>query len=258
MTDPASILVVEDNPGDALLIETMLVSGFSDACEIRSVTSLAAARESLAAAQPDVVLLDLSLPDSAGLETLDGALGDTGDPPPIIVITGGFDAAKGLEAVRRGAQDYVQKNEMRPETLTRTIKFAIERHRLAALRQLGAGAEDAPDPEGTAAPSLKNLRPQVFDTLVDQYRQCLQEARQRAGQQPQEFPLLVQRLGFVRATQADARLIHAKVLQQAASASPDYSIPEEMLGALLGAMADYYRQHAVPERRKDQGERQMP
>ena len=77
----------------------------------------------------DVVLLDLSLPDSEGLETL--AKTHTSAPEvPIIVLTGLGDEALGFEAVRRGAQDYLIKGEVTTALLSRAIRYAVERNRL--------------------------------------------------------------------------------------------------------------------------------
>ena len=129
------ILLVEDNPGDARLIKEMLIdeldrSGFT----MRIGESLAGALELLEAADSDVVLLDLSLPDSFGLETL-YRLQSKAPSLPIIVLTGNEDQHLALSAVKAGAQDYLVKNDLTGGLLVKTMKYARERkHIEASLR----------------------------------------------------------------------------------------------------------------------------
>ncbi len=93
------------------------------------MTTLAQAEQQLAARPaPDVVLLDLSLPDSSGLETLDRLLGLT--RVPVVVLTGMNDDELAGTAVERGAQDYLVKGSVTGDTIGRAIRHAIERHRL--------------------------------------------------------------------------------------------------------------------------------
>lgn len=80
----------------------------------------------------DVVLTDLNLPDSSGLATL-GRVLETGRDVPVVVLSGGDDEAVALEAVARGAQDYLIKGEATPNTIRRALRFAFERHRLLSL-----------------------------------------------------------------------------------------------------------------------------
>lgn len=130
-TRPDRIVLIEDNPGDARLIEEMLVeqrrSGEQTA-DVRREESLAAGLNRLAADEPDVVLLDLQLPDSSGLETLETLL-DHIEGVPVVVLTGMPETALGVEAVANGAQDYLVKDDVTPEVLTRAIRYSIERKR---------------------------------------------------------------------------------------------------------------------------------
>lgn len=124
LKDKIDVLLVEDNPGDARLVELMLYEkgGFT----ITKATSLAEARESIAAQMPDIVLLDLSLPDSTGMNTVK-ATRDSAPRIPIVVLTGLNDEAVGLAAVHEGCQDYLVKGEGEGNLIRRTIKYAIER-----------------------------------------------------------------------------------------------------------------------------------
>ncbi len=134
--DGLRILLVEDNPADAKLFEHHLRNAGSGAFPPASVThveSLTEAIETLETETQDVVLLDLGLPQSSGLSTLDrynDALDETEavDPVPVIVLTGLKDDAVAVEAIERGAQDYLVKDTVDENVLNRTIRYALERH----------------------------------------------------------------------------------------------------------------------------------
>ncbi|WP_136590457.1 hybrid sensor histidine kinase/response regulator [Salinigranum halophilum] len=133
MTDvaPERILLVEDNESDARLIEEYLREehwpGLEGRPELHRVERLNAALAE-AGEEVDLVLLDLELPDSSGLETLAAMLDASGDEP-VVVLTGLDDERVGIEAVERGAQDYVIKSDLTPKLLRRTLQYAVERER---------------------------------------------------------------------------------------------------------------------------------
>jgi CheY-like chemotaxis protein len=135
MTDPPlKILLVEDNPGDARLIREMIheagTTSFSGPrLELVHVDRLVTGLERLEHEKMAVVLLDLSLPDSQGLETF-FRIQTVITTIPIIVLTGLADEDISIQAVQEGAQDYLAKGEVTGETLGRAIRYAIERHRL--------------------------------------------------------------------------------------------------------------------------------
>jgi signal transduction histidine kinase/HPt (histidine-containing phosphotransfer) domain-containing protein len=137
------VLFVEDSPSDAALLEAALC-GLDGHLEIVRAESLDEARRHLVDARTvDVVLLDLGLPDSTGLATLE-RVASAAAQLPILVLTGLEDEALGREAVRQGAQDYLVKGQTTPHTLLRAIQYAIERKRLErALREAKAAAEAA-------------------------------------------------------------------------------------------------------------------
>ncbi|WP_293338914.1 ATP-binding protein [Microcoleus sp. CAWBG58] len=120
------ILLVEDNPADAdLLAELLEVSGGVQ-WELVSVEFLHEAIAQLCKQNFDIVLLDLSLPDSRGLETLT-RLREVAPDTAMVVMTGLDDEAIALESVRLGAQDYIVKGQITTPLLVRTIRYAIER-----------------------------------------------------------------------------------------------------------------------------------
>ncbi len=124
------VLLVEDNTGDARLLEFHLGSVEDPIFTIDRVDRLSAARERLRAKSYDVVLLDLSLPDSRGTQTV-VRLYEQAPHIPIVVLTGLNDEATAIQAVQEGAQDYLFKGDTaNPSLLARAIRYAIERHRL--------------------------------------------------------------------------------------------------------------------------------
>jgi PAS domain S-box-containing protein len=129
-----AILIIEDNPGDARLIHEMLKetgnSEFSLECADRLSTGL----KLLSEHDPELILLDLGLPDSQGLLTLD-KVHDMSPQTPIVIMTGLDDESVGLAAVRQGAQDYLVKGEIDGKVLQRVIKYTLERKKIEAKLQ---------------------------------------------------------------------------------------------------------------------------
>ena len=120
------VLLIEDNQDDACLIGETLTGLTAANIKLEWVDRLESGLTRLAEDKIDVVLLDLSLPDSYGLETLDKVQGQTPDVP-VIVLTHLDDEAMAVQAVRRGAQDYLMKGRADGRLLIRAIRYAIER-----------------------------------------------------------------------------------------------------------------------------------
>ena len=128
---PIKILLVEDNPGDARLIKELLLGPtyFGANYQPSQVETLRAATQMCTSDRFDVILLDLNLPDSTGLETLT-SLNGMFPQIPIIVLTGLNDMELTMQSVQHGAQDYVTKEECTSQLLTRVVHYAIERKRV--------------------------------------------------------------------------------------------------------------------------------
>lgn len=128
----AGILLVEDNLGDAKLVEHYLdnpsVRTFLGETTLTHVESLAAAEEHLDSTAFDVVLLDLGLPESEGLETLH-RMEALDVAVPVIVLTGLDDTDVAVEAIQSGAQDYLPKGDLDGDRLARSLRYAVERHK---------------------------------------------------------------------------------------------------------------------------------
>jgi signal transduction histidine kinase/CheY-like chemotaxis protein len=119
------VLLVEDNGDDALLIREMLSE---TALEIEGADTLAAALERLGQERFDAVLLDLSLPDTFGLDTIKRVVAYAPNLP-IVVLTGLNDEEAAVKAVEQGAQDYLIKGQVDGHLLTRSLRYAIQRHK---------------------------------------------------------------------------------------------------------------------------------
>jgi Flp pilus assembly CpaE family ATPase len=129
------VLLIEDNPGDARLVQEMLVDA-EGTFRVQTAASLVAALDALAHEKFDVALVDLSLPDSNGLETL---LTVQRHAPglPMVALTGLKSESMALAAVKQGAQDYLVKGTLTTESLVRALQYAMMR------RQNSSGPADA-------------------------------------------------------------------------------------------------------------------
>jgi DNA-binding response OmpR family regulator len=126
------ILLVEDNEGDAVLVEEYVAEAGCGQFVVRRAKTMAEGQALLASYAPQVILLDLNLPDSKGLETLERFCmlpgGQGGPRPPIIVLTSFDDQEMADRAIQGCAQDYLVKNDVNAKVLLRSIRFAIQRH----------------------------------------------------------------------------------------------------------------------------------
>jgi diguanylate cyclase (GGDEF)-like protein len=123
------VLLIEDSPGDAGLIKEMLKDTDAARFELEHVDKLSTGLERLGKEGFDVLLLDLGLPDSTGIKTLEKVLNQAAEVP-VIVLTGLADEEVGIKAVQEGAQDYLVKGPVDSNVLIRAIRYAIERKRM--------------------------------------------------------------------------------------------------------------------------------
>lgn len=126
--DGIRVLLVEDNPGDARLFTELVKDAGAGQWKLTHVDRLSCALDRLSHESFDVILLDLSLPDADGLETLIRAYTEA-SKVPIVVLTGHDDEALAVRAVRLGAQDYLVKGRTDGDLLVRAIRYASERGR---------------------------------------------------------------------------------------------------------------------------------
>jgi PAS domain S-box-containing protein len=160
---PLAVLLVEDNPGDARLIELMLREVADDTIHLTRTDRLAGGREFLALGTTDAVLLDLSLPDSQGLDTF-ARLHDSAPDVPVVVLSGLSDETVAVQAVAAGAQDYLVKGHVDGVTLLRALRYAVERQRAELERRHLLARERAARAE---AERLASERAAILGQIAD-------------------------------------------------------------------------------------------
>lgn len=126
--DQIHVLLVEDNPGDARLLREAVKDAAGISISLTHEETLARGLKRLDDEPFDVIMLDLSLPDAEGLETLERTHAHTPNVP-IVVLTGLDDEALAARAVREGAQDYLVKGQVTGQVLVRAMRYATERKR---------------------------------------------------------------------------------------------------------------------------------
>lgn len=258
------VLLVEDNVGDARLVEELLHGLDPGRYIITHVDHASTAGDALAQKTFDVALIDLQLPDSAGLDTARRfCVPET--PVPMIILTGTADEAMGPEAVRLGAQDYLVKDNLTGPQLKRAIDYSLVRHELtqnqiASLRNelqrlsdtLSSDASSTPPPAG----QLRDSDPDTFNSLARQYTEALDRSLERTTFKdgPDTTDVLRGLAGELARRQAGSRDIvelHVSVLRDAIK----NSIPERTQGyvaegrlvafELAGHLLDEYRAQAL-------------
>jgi two-component system, cell cycle response regulator len=129
---PLRVQLIDDDQGDYELLKEYL-SEPEGAFELEWSSSLKAGMALLEKRRPDVLLLDLHLPDSHGLDTFFKVENEAAELP-VVIVTGMDDEAGALEAVRRGAQDYLVKGRITAKTFPTTLRYAVERHRAVSKK----------------------------------------------------------------------------------------------------------------------------
>ena len=131
--EPLQVLLVEDNPGDARLFEAYLDESVTEGVLYHEDT-LQAGLQALDTLRPDVLVVDLGLPDSQGPETV-RATAAAAPGVPIVVLTGQDDLQAALEAQEAGATEYLQKEELTPALVGRTLRWSVQRRDMQAKLQ---------------------------------------------------------------------------------------------------------------------------
>jgi len=133
------LLLVEDSKLDARLIEERLRLASPGAVQVRHAATLAQGIDAVAEYRPDCILLDLHLPDGAGVENVEAML-EAADGATLVVMTGLNDEATAMAALKLGAQEYLLKDQYDGPSLIRVLRHAIERNRL--VREIDAQREE--------------------------------------------------------------------------------------------------------------------
>jgi DNA-binding NarL/FixJ family response regulator len=270
----ANLLLIEDNPGDVRLIQTILKKAGSQIVEMSLVHAdrLATGLNELEKREFDIILLDLGLPDAQGLEALIAIFQQAPDIP-IIVLTGNQDEILALQAIRAGAHDYLVKGRLDGELLTRALRYAIERNHLLieldeirlskqrdremrSLERLSGTQQTAVTAQLYGLAPLSQTLPDLFAELVAHYGELLEMALEQQAYRveydvPGKLQLFADRLGVLRATPRDVIEIHATALKQTGSGATHQKIVALMQEGrllvleLMGYLTTYYRNYAM-------------
>jgi DNA-binding NarL/FixJ family response regulator len=265
-----SSLLIEDNSTDMLLMQEALSDVYGVRFAIQNATRLSEALARLEAERFDVVLVDLELPDSSGLETF-RVLHEKAPDIPKVVMTGGSNEDTGIQAMQMGAQDYLLKSEARTTLLSRVIRYAIERHRLQSAVAEARDRESydreirsierlskAPGTSYTAeiydGRPLCQSAPENFLAAVDRYEAILEQALERRLYKTEDkisdgLREMSQALGFLRASPRDVVEIYSSALNRKVA---DRNLKAAQLYMdegrvtvleLMGYLASYYRHY---------------
>jgi two-component system cell cycle sensor histidine kinase/response regulator CckA len=171
------VLLIEDNLAEARLLQEFLKGSVFNQFAVVHVKRLGEALSHLAADRFDVILLDLTLPDSQGLASLDALIHCTPNSP-IVVLTNTNDDELAVSAVRHGAQDYLVKRLVNQDILVRSLKYAIERKQASVALRAANEALEIRVQERTA--ELARINDRLKEEI--QHRQRVQERLELAQQ----------------------------------------------------------------------------
>jgi signal transduction histidine kinase len=169
------VLLIEDDESDAYLTRRALSKIVDPAYEVDTSASLGEADKRLSTAQYDVTLLDLGLPESHGIETLARFRERCGESLPVIVLTNLDDEHAALETLDNGAQDYLIKNHLQPDSLSRAIRYALQRQQLLAQLQ---AANEMLHSKNERLSELYDTAQQFVDNVSHEFRTPLTVIRE--------------------------------------------------------------------------------
>lgn len=267
-----SVLLIDDDPDDTLLLNEDLLGSPNNMYTLHSCENLGDGLKFLTMNDIDVILLDLNLPDSMGLDTVTKFKSEF-PTLPVIALTGMNDEDFAVKIVQAGAQDYLMKGEVTPVLLNRSIRYSIERQQLqvelektrqrelrnqefSILDQLSQVPKTTITSQIYGLVSLEESSPIYFDGIVKQYGELMDLAlEQRAFQMEDKVSsrlrILVDQLGYVKANARDIIEIHKAALKQKNQGVPfvkaEAYIEEGriLLLKLMGNLVMYYRSYYV-------------
>ena len=271
---PLTLLLVEDDMEDREIVLDDLVTIINPK-RIVCAGRLDEALELAASRRFDLILLDLGLPDSNGLETF-LKFYEKSPEVPFVVLTGQDDNEVAAQALNAGAQDYLFKGEMSRQLLSRSIRYSIERHKLLLRCESERMRRDQEREqnalESMAVPSqtsitscmygrgpLKERASELFKRIVQEYACLLDRAfeRQIIKNQPapgSELRKLAEELGHLCAGPREVLDVHLEALRTRCDSQPMAKVKAiteegrflmiELMGYLLSFYRDYYSSYA--------------
>jgi DNA-binding NarL/FixJ family response regulator len=273
------VLQIEDSPGDARLVRELLSELPALTIALAQADRLSSGLDYLTSHVVDVVLLDLTLPDSHGLETVQRVL-EHAPGVPVVVMTMVDDESVAIRAVHAGAQDYLFKGQTDAHLLTRAIRYAIERQRLLLsleesrrreqrereAQELRA-MESFVQPVATSVTAqmfglvpLREALPGVYGELVLRYGELLEQSLEKRTYRvdhniSESLRAVADQLGFLRAGPRDVVDIHTAAVRQkmtSTNATKVQAYVEESrltVLELMGYMVLFYRNYSIGARR---------
>jgi len=264
------VLLVEDNPDDVELIRILSADMAAGSLDITSADCLSAGIKLLSELKFDIVLIDLFLPDSAGIDTLSGFHAITAELP-VIVMTGHNDEKLAIEAVQQGAQDYLIKGQVDANLLWRSVNYAIERKKMLAqleqmrqrerqdkeinaLKRISSSSQTEITAQFLGVTSLKKCAPDVYNDISLRYSELLDRSIEKRIYKVENnisegLRALSEELGFLKTGPRDVIEIHTGVLGKkcrgAVHLKAQAYIEEGriMLLELMGYMITFYRNY---------------
>ena len=231
---PKSVLLIDDDAAERALFRQRLKDVESDCFDFREAETLSDSLGLIQNEPVDLAILDLNLPDTEGLATLE-SLYAAAPSVPIIVLTGLDDADLGLKAIQVGAQDFLVKGDLNPELVRRSVRYALERHkilmRLEAVEYEAQQARERGSLERLAAPPLASTSarafqvtrlqdgaPLQFSDIVNEYGDLLETAVNQTVTQadlnvPPRLKQLAVRLGRLKVAPRDVIDIHLSAMK---------------------------------------------
>ncbi len=256
------LLLVEDSRNEAYVIRRCLSASASVCYEIAVAESLNEALAKLESAHYDLILLDLTLPDSTGLSTLEHIVAMAPEVPTV-VLTGHDDDGIGMACIAAGAQDYLCKGRMTPDNLRTIVSFALGRYReaQAKLLRMVVQSDHALSSNSAVSPVTQSLSgaspirdrdPTAFPKFQTDYQKLLQLYLEHLNNNKKIKPktameILATQLGDAGATPRDMMDIHTsslEVLRNNVDKIFAYRVAtDSRLFALemMGMLVEYYR-----------------
>lgn len=259
--DVRVLLLVEDNEGDADIVREIMSEADREAYRILHAKSLKEAIAVLRESPIDVIVLDLRLPDCEGVQSV-RTLHNLANGTPIVVLTGAEDNQLAVACMDAGAQDYLEKNEMRARTLRRAIGYAISRIREAQVRELRqmldryramSSASQTTSVTALLAGSgpVHERSPGEFEAIVHRYRGLIEPFLIKEAPQIDpphaEMEVIVTHLGDLNAGPRDLLDVHLEALNRAVAGQGNSEAKAVVFEArllalqMMGLLVEFYR-----------------
>ena len=260
---PCRILLIEDEIEDIQTVQTMLgdvrSAFFSEGFELTNAETLSEAQQRLSESEFDVILLDLMLPDSRNMSSLEKLQAQNANAP-IIVQTALEDEVVAVKALELGACGYLPKVASDPNLLLYAIRSAIERrqqlvklgpfHKQQELDTLDALMENAS--ESKSGELLKSRMPDIFTELQERYYRLLilfveQKIYRVENELASQAKVLIEQLGYLQATPKDLIELHTASLKKSPPQKNKAYLVEGryLLLELMGRLVAYYRRYYI-------------